>query len=55
MKQKLQFALGLLSALAGAFLMWDGSILGENTTGIALVAGIAGILLIATSGFRLLK
>jgi len=35
--------------------MWDGSILGERTTGIAIVIGIVGLSLIATSKFRLLK
>ncbi len=55
MKQKLQFGAGIILALAGAFLMWNGSILGENTTGIATVAGIVGIGLMATSKFRLLK
>jgi len=44
------FILGILIALTGAFLMWNGSILGENTTGIATVIGIVGIGLIATSG-----
>jgi len=44
------FILGILVALTGAFLMWNGSILGENTTGIATVVGIIGIGLIATSG-----
>ena len=44
------FLLGILIALTGAFLMWNGSILGENTTGIATVIGIVGIGLIATSG-----
>lgn len=46
MKQKLA---GVLLALTAAFLMWDGGILGENTTGIAIVVGIVGIGLIATS------
>jgi len=55
MKQKMLFAFGLLLALTGAFLMWHGSILGENTIGIAIVTGIVGIGLIATSKFRLLK
>ncbi len=55
MNQKVLFALGLLLALTGAFLMWDGSILGERTTGIAIVIGIVGLSLIATSKFRLLK
>ncbi len=49
MKQKIQFVAGIILALTGAFLMWNGSILGENAT------GIVGIGLIATSKFRLLK
>jgi len=44
-----QFIIGILVSLTGAFLMWNGSILGENTTGIATVIGIVGIGLIATS------
>jgi len=55
MKQKIQFVAGIILALTGAFLMWNGSILGENTTGIAIIIGIVGIGLIATSKFRLLK
>jgi len=49
------FVLGILAALTGAFLMWDGNILGENTIGIATIVGIIGIGLIATSRYRLLK
>jgi hypothetical protein len=49
------FALGIIVCLIGAFLMIEGSILGERTTGIATVIGIVGIGLIATSGVRLLK
>lgn len=41
-------ALGVSVCLLGAFLMWDGSILGENTTGIATVIGIIGIGIIGT-------
>jgi len=55
MKKKIIFTLGLLLALAAAYCMWDGDILGESTTGIATVIGIIGLLLIATSKFRLLK
>ena len=43
------FILGILISLTGAFLMWNGSIFGENTTGIATVIGIVGIGLIAAS------
>ena len=47
--KKTLFILGILLALIGAFLMWNGSILGENTTGIAIVVGIVGIGLIANA------
>ncbi len=47
---KTLFIVGILVALTGAFLMWNGSILGENTTGISTVIGIVGIGLIGTSG-----
>ncbi len=49
------FITGLFLALAGAFFMFNGDILGENTTGIAAVIGIVGIGLIAASNFSLLK
>jgi len=49
------FIIGLVLALTAAFVMFDGDILGENTTGIATVIGIVGIGLIATSNFTLLK
>ena len=49
------FIIGLVLALTAAFFMFDGDILGENTTGIATVIGIIGIGLIATSNFTLLK
>jgi len=48
------FIIGLVLALTGAFFMFDGDILGENTTGIATVIGIVGIGLIATSNVGLL-
>ena len=51
---KLVFVIGLLIALTAAYLMYDGQILGENTTGIATVVLIIGIGLIATSGYNLL-
>jgi len=49
------FIIGLVLALTAAFFMFDGDILGENTTGVATVIGIVGIGLIATSNFTLLK
>jgi len=45
----IQFLLGLLLSLIGAFLMFNGTLLGENTVSIARIIGIVGILLIATS------
>ena len=50
----IQWIIGLVIALTGAFFMFDGKILGENTTGIARVVGIVGICLIATSNITLL-
>ena len=47
------FVIGLIFALTGAFFMFDGDILGENTTGIATVIGIVGIGLIAASNVAL--
>ena len=47
--------IGVLIALTGAYLMYDGQILGEDTTGIAIVVGIVGIGIIATSGYNLLE
>ena len=44
-----QFIIGLILALTAGFFMFDGDILGENTTGISTVIGIVGICLIATS------
>jgi len=41
-------ALGVTVCLTGAFLMWDGSIFGENTSGIATIIGIIGTGLLGT-------
>ncbi len=55
MIRKLQFATGITLAIAAAAIMFEGSLLGENTAGIAIVMLIVGIGLIANSKFRLLK
>ena len=47
--------MGLALALTNALFVFDGDILGEDTTGIATVIGIVVIGLIATSDFTLLK
>jgi len=49
-----QWIIGLILALIGAFFMFDGDILGENTSGISTIIGIVGICLIATSNVHLL-
>ena len=54
-KAVLQSVLGIIVALIGAAVMFEGSIFGENTTNIAIVIGIIGICLIATSSIRFLK
>jgi hypothetical protein len=55
MIRKLQFITGIILALIAAAIMFEGTILGENTTSIALVVAIVGIILIATSKIRLIK
>ena len=49
MRRQLSKAVGVLVCLTGAFLMFNGSILGESTTGIATVVGIIGIGIITSS------
>jgi len=49
-----QWIIGVVIALTAAAFMFDGDILGENTTGISTVMGIVGISLIATSNVQLL-
>jgi len=49
-----QWIIGIVLALVAAIFMFDGDILGENTTGISTVLGIIGICLIATSNVHLL-
>ena len=49
MKIQLSKEVGVLVCLAGAFLMFQGSILGERTTGLATIVGIIGIGIITSS------
>jgi hypothetical protein len=49
-----QWIVGIVIALTAATFMFDGHILGQNTTGISTVIGIVGISLIATSNINLL-
>ena len=50
-----QWIIGLVIAVIAAIFMFDGDILGENTTGISTLMGIVGICLIATSNVTLLS
>ena len=45
----IHFILGIIVALIAAFIMFDGSIFGENNSGIAIVIGIIGIGVIGSS------
>jgi len=49
-----QWIIGIVLALVAAIFMFDGDILGENTTGISTVLGIIGICLVGTSNVHLL-
>jgi amino acid transporter len=50
-----QLIIGLILVLTASFFMFDGDILGENTTGIATVVGIVGICVIAASNVTSLR
>ncbi len=45
----IQFVVGIIVALIGAFIIFHGNIFGENNSGIATVVGSIGIGLIASS------
>ena len=45
----IQFIGGIIVALIGAFIMFNGNIFGENNSGIATIIGIIGIGIIASS------
>jgi predicted membrane protein len=45
----IHFLLGIIVALIAALIMFDGSIFGENTSGIAIVIGMIGIGIIGSS------
>jgi hypothetical protein len=53
--KKALFVLGIILALIEAALMVEGSIFGERTIPAAIVLGIVGICLIATSSPRSVK
>ena len=50
----IQFMMGIVFALAGAGIMLRGNVFEEYNSGVAIVLGIIGIGLIATSKYRLL-
>ena len=47
--------LGLSLCLIGAIVMFEGNIFGENNSGLAIVIGIVGVGLVATSDVGLRK
>lgn len=49
LKDLFRLGIGVATCLTGAFLMFHGSILGSDTTGIATILGIIGIGIISTS------
>ncbi len=51
----IHFVVGIIIALIGAVIMFDGSIFGEDHTGIASIIGVIGIGIIATSIIWILK
>ena len=51
----IHFLLGIIVALIAAVIMVDGSIFGENTSGIAAVIGIIGIGIIGSSSIWSMK
>ena len=53
--KKALFALGIIMVLIGAFLMIEGSILGERTIPAAVILVIVGICIITTSSAQKVK
>jgi hypothetical protein len=51
----IQFVVGIIVALIGAFIMFQGSIFGENNSGIATIIGIIGIGIVASSSIWTMK
>jgi hypothetical protein len=49
---KVMWVLGLLGALSGAFLMWNGHLLGEDAASLGRTIGIIGILAIGAAAIR---
>ena len=54
-KFSIHFILGIIIALIGAGIMFEGRILGENTTGYATIIGIIGIGIIGSSHIWTMK
>ena len=46
---KILYITGIILALVGAFVMFQGNVFGEHTTSIAIIIGIVGFALIATN------
>lgn len=52
MIQKIQFGIGIFLALAGAVILFEGSVFGESNTSTGIAIGVIGIVLIASSKVR---
>lgn len=49
MKNKGTFMPGIVLTLVGAFLLFDGNLLGDKTIDVAKIVGIVGLILVAVS------
>ena len=47
--EKVLWVLGLLGALSGAFLMWNGNLLNEDSVSLVKTIGIIGIITIGAA------
>ena len=54
-KKLVQFIAGIIVALVGAAIIFHGSLLGESNLGIAMIISFTGIVLIATSRYKMDK
>jgi hypothetical protein len=53
--KKIWFTIGVVLALIGATIMFEGNLFGERTISVAIVLGIIGLCLISTNSKHSLK
>ena len=53
--KKVWFTIGIVLALIGAAIMFEGNLFGERTIPLAIIIGIIGICLISTNSKNTLK